>query len=247
MKDLAVFASDFHVSSRDPGSVETLRSFIDERVRGAGAFYVLGDLFDLWIGPAQLLDPGLAPALEALRGLAEDGTTVILLHGNRDFLLGRREGVRLGARVAGESLAADVQGKRFFLTHGDVFCSRDRPYQRMKRVLRSPVVRGLARALPSFAVLALAHRLRSRSEKAVAVKPPDVTSLHIPDVEALVREKAFDAVICGHVHRSDERELEGGARLVVLSEWTGGGGVYAVARDGLIERKAFPEGAVPKS
>jgi UDP-2,3-diacylglucosamine hydrolase len=247
MKDLAVFASDFHVSSRDPGSVEALRSFIDERVRGAGAFFVLGDLFDLWIGSAQLQDPGLAPALDALRGLAADGTAVTLLQGNRDFLLGRREGARLGVRVAGESLGVDVQGMRLFLTHGDVFCSRDRPYQRMKTVLRSPVVRGLARILPPFAVRALARRLRARSERAVSAKPPGVTSLHIPDVEALVREKGFDAVICGHVHQSDERGFAGGARLVVLSEWTGGSGIYAVARDGLIERRAFPEGAAPRS
>jgi UDP-2,3-diacylglucosamine hydrolase len=233
------------MNSRDPASVRAVETFIEEEVRGAEAFFILGDLFDLWIGPAQLDEPGLAPALDAIRSLARNGTAVTILQGNRDFLLGPREAADLGAAIPGESASVEVQGKRLLLVHGDVFCTRDRAYQRMKKVLRSRTVRTLAAILPAPAVRLLARRLRARSGKAVAAKQRSVTSLHIPDVESLVREKGYDAVICGHVHRSEERDLPGGARLIVLSEWTDGRGVFALARDGLIERRTHPGAGGP--
>jgi UDP-2,3-diacylglucosamine hydrolase len=239
MQGSAVFASDFHLSSRDPESVLTFRSFVEECVLGAGAFFILGDLFDTWIGPAQLKDPGLKPALTALRSLAQEGTRLTILQGNRDFLLGWREEAELEARIPGESMEVEIQGIRLFLAHGDMFCSRDRAYQRMKRVLRSPIVRVLAGILPPPAVMALARRLRSRSERAVSAKTAGETDLHVPDIESLVSARNYDAVICGHIHRTEERILTGGARLIVLSEWSKGRGGYALARDGTIALREF--------
>ena len=239
MQERAVFASDFHLSRDDPGGVAAFTAFLEERVRGAGAFFVLGDLFDLWVGPSQLGDPLLRPVFEALEGISAEGTAVRLLHGNRDFLLGRREAGAMGAPPPGESLEVTVQGMRLFLTHGDVFCTRDEPYQRMKRILRSPAVRILASLLPPAVLRFLGRGLRSHSRQVVAAKPGEMTAICIEAVESLVREKGCDVVVCGHVHRTWEEDLPGGGRLIVLSEWSKGHGTYAEARGGRIERVAF--------
>ncbi len=240
MKRRAVFASDFHLSGRNPSGVNTFCRFVEERVVEASDFYLLGDLFDLWIGPAQLKDPGLAPALDALRRLARGGTKIILFHGNRDFLFGGREAESLHASLAGENMEVTLNRERVFLTHGDLLCTRDRAYQKMKRILRSPVPRGAAGLLPDWLVRWLAGQLRTHSTKVVSAKPKEVTAIQIPDVEKLLRERGARTVVCGHVHNSFERDLPGGGRLIVVSEWRDGCGIYAETAEGRIRRVDFP-------
>jgi len=236
-----VFASDFHLSSADPGGIEIFVRFLEQRVRGARAFFALGDLFNLWIGPAQLDEPSLQPAFDALKALVAGGTQVTLLHGNRDFLLGHREAAAWGVSIPGESLEASMHGMHIFLTHGDLFCTADRAYQRMKTILRSRIVRGLVRMLPPGGVRHLAEGLRKQSRQAVQRKQRNETDIDPLAVDRLAGARGVDAVLCGHVHRAHETRLDGGARLFVLSEWYQGRGVYAVARDGTIELRSFPD------
>lgn len=236
---MIIFASDFHLTDAQPEGVETFLSFLENRVRGAEAFYVLGDLFNLWIGPAQLDTPGLKPVFAALEDLATDGIRVSLFHGNRDFLLGEREARFLKADIPGESLSVTLEGKRIFLTHGDIFCARDLAYQRMKKVIRSPLVRGLSRLLPGFATRYLAGALRRRSVDAVAAKRGSETSISLPDVDSFAVDKGYDVVICGHVHESNDVDLDSGARLLVLSEWRSGRGIYAESDGGRIILREF--------
>jgi len=236
---MIIFASDFHLTDARPDGIETFLAFLESRVRGAEAFYVLGDLFNLWIGPAQLATPGLEPVFAALRELAAQGTRVTLLHGNRDFLLGERESRSLGAEIPGESLPFTIDGKRLLLTHGDRFCTGDRAYQRMKKVIRSRPVRGLIRLIPTFAARLLARLLRWKSMRSVAAKDYSETSLCVDAVESLTRREDFDLVICGHVHQADTVDLDSGARLLVLSEWRSGSGFYAEADRGEFVLREF--------
>jgi UDP-2,3-diacylglucosamine hydrolase len=241
MKRRAVFASDFHLSGRNPSGVDTFCRFVGERVRAAADLYLLGDLFDLWIGPTQLEEAGLVPAFDALRRAARGGTKIHLFHGNRDFLLGEREAKSLQAALAGESLQVTIHGERAFLTHGDIFCTRDRAYQRMKKILRNPVFRGAAGFLPGRLIRRLAGGLRTHSTKVVSVKPKEVTAIQIPEVERILGARGACTAVCGHVHNSFERDLPGGGRLIVLSEWRDGRGTYAETRDGRIRRVDFPD------
>ncbi len=236
---MIIFASDFHLTDARPDGVETFLSFLESRVKGAEAFYVLGDLFNLWIGPAQLDSPGLEPVFSALKNLAAHGTRVSLFHGNRDFLLGKRESRALNADIPGESLSVTIGGKRAFLTHGDIFCTRDLAYQRMKKVIRSPLARGLIRLLPAFATRSLARVLRRKSMDAVASKKRLETSISLGDVDSLAVREGFDVVICGHVHEADRVDLDSGARLLVLSEWRSGSGIYAESDGGRIVLREF--------
>ncbi len=236
---MIIFASDFHLSEANPGGVATFLSFLENRVKGAESFYILGDLFNLWIGPAQLETPGLEPVFAALQKLAAEGTRIFIFHGNRDFLLGDRESSFLNADIPGESMRTTIEGKKAFLTHGDLFCTSDRAYQRMKKVIRSPLARGLSRLLPSFAIRVLARGLRRKSIDAVAAKGEWETTLCLEDVDAFAAGEGLDLVICGHVHKADDLALGCGARLVVLSEWRAGRGFYAVSEGGEVVLREF--------
>lgn len=225
-----VLCSDVHLSPDRPGVTETFVRFVRERVGGADRFCILGDFLDFWVGPAQLAVPGLDAAWDALAAAAAGGTEVVLFHGNRDFLLGRKEAARAGGRVTGEEEEQHLFGRRVLLLHGDSLCTLDVEYQKSKRLLRSWIPRFLSLALPRSAALALARRVRARSSRSVARKPRAEMDLVGDAVRARYAE-GIDAMVCGHVHVPGERtygEVDGRpARVHVLGDWNEEGGVYA--------------------
>lgn len=234
-----IFASDIHLSGNDPVRTETFCAFLEREARSASAFFVLGDLFDMWVGSSQLRDPGLEPAFAALRTLASGPTRVVILHGNRDFLLGSREARDLGVEIPGESFRTAIHGREFLLTHGDEFCTHDRAYQCLRRILRSSALRAITRWTPECVNMAVGRNLRTRSKKASSKKAQRVMSFNLEDIERRARAEGIDVVVCGHVHRQDDRPLAGGGRLVVLPDWGARTGTYAVAREGEIHFETF--------
>ena len=148
MKPEILFASDIHLSpTGDPGIVPVFTRFLDRCAKGAERLYILGDLFDYWTGKRQFDEEKLAPAIRAIRNVAEAGTSITLLPGNRDFLLSPSAARHLGAKMGGEVVEVEAQGLKLFLTHGDRFCTIDVRYKRMKKVLRNPAFLFLARQL----------------------------------------------------------------------------------------------------
>ncbi len=234
-----VLASDFHLRPDDPAGIEVFARFCREVVAGADRFYVLGDLFNFWVGRKNLLLPGLPPAFDALRGLADGGTDVIAFHGNRDFLLDEAFGERIGGRVVGEELEQELFGRRYLLLHGDSLCTNDVGYQRSKVWLRCGILHALSRVLPLWACLRIARALRSTSRRTTARKEPSVMDFTAAAVAARFAE-GFDALICGHIHRPGVREyrVNAGARPVyVMSDWHEGGVYCEVdARGARLER-----------
>jgi len=235
-----LFASDVHLSPSDPPSrVQVFCRFLAERAAKAEALYVLGDLFDYWTGSSMLKERGLQPLFEAMRTLTHGGTSIHLLPGNRDFLVGRYEAERMGARVTREeTLEVELDGIRLFLTHGDIFCTFDTAYQQMKRVLRNPITMSLIRLVPSPGRNALARFLRRHSTKAKRRKSTRETSLDIECVQNAIT-KGFNAVICGHVHHAQDQELPQGGRLITLSAWHESGGTYAELKGRQLSLKRF--------
>jgi UDP-2,3-diacylglucosamine hydrolase len=233
-----LFASDIHLSPSDKNGVaDAFRAFL-ETAGGARGLFLLGDLFDYWVGRSMLEAPSLMPVFEALRGLARDGTEITLLPGNRDFLLGDKEAGRLGARMGEEMEELQVGDERILLTHGDIFCTQDRNYQRMKRVLRNRLVVLLARSIPEWLVRSLAGRLRRHSSRVVGQKSARELSL---DRSALVPYflKGFTSIICGHIHSQVDEYVPEGGRLLTLSDWTESEGSYAEFADGALTLKTF--------
>jgi UDP-2,3-diacylglucosamine hydrolase len=188
----------------------------------APCLVIVGDLFDAWVGPAHESSPGARRVLAALSLLTAEGTSVVLLHGNRDFLMGESLERATGARVAPEGLEGVLEdGTRVALIHGDELCTRDRSYQRLRSVLRSALVRSLAPRVPLAVAGAIARRLRSASVQAVAYKPRAEKEMQEEACRLAARERSAAVVVCGHAHRARDEQLSDGPRWVVLDAFGG--------------------------
>lgn len=239
MKADILFASDIHLSpTGDEWVVPVFARFLERCAKEAKSLYILGDLFDYWAGRRQLDDARIAPVIRAMRNLAEAGVAITLLPGNRDFLMSRSQARRLGAVMEGEVVELEAQGLKLFLTHGDLFCTFDVRYQRMKKVLRNPAFLFLARLIPSSLALAAARRLRKHSSRVKRLKSAHETSLDKSYIQRIA-QKGFDAIICGHVHAAAVDDLEGGGRLITLADWNSEGGSYARLRNGDLSLQFF--------
>lgn len=182
---------------------------------------ILGDLFEYWIGRAQAESPGGRRALSALAERVRRGTAVDVIPGNRDFLLDARFESASGCAVRHGGLVGRGPGGRVLFLHGDELATRDVGYQRLRRLLRSPAVRGLARVLPRAVARACARRLRRASRRAVAGKDQDVIALQPEACRALARAHAADVVCCGHAHRFRDERLADGPRWLVVDAFGG--------------------------
>lgn len=191
--------------------------FLDEcRASGAPGLVILGDLFEYWFGPAQADSPGGQAVLDALAAATGAGLAIHLVPGNRDFLLGRSFSKRTGVQLHPRGFVAESSGRRWVIVHGDELCTLDHGYLRLRRVLRSPPVRGLAPRLPSAAGRAVARRLRRASRRALATKPKAEAEQQWSAVEELCGKHRAEGLICGHAHRfRDDRQTPDGQPL----EW----------------------------
>jgi UDP-2,3-diacylglucosamine hydrolase len=187
---------------------------------------ILGDLFDVWVGPAQERLPGASIVIDALRALAARGTRVHVVPGNRDFLLGRSFERCTGARIHADGCIAvwktpDGRERRCATVHGDLLCTRDRGYQNLRRVLRSRPLLWLAPRLPLPVGAFLARRLRRASVQALRYKLSDEKSMQASAARELARAARADVVICGHAHEARDSVLDEGARWLVLDAFGG--------------------------
>lgn len=224
--------ADLHLDLADPASVAPFLAFL-AGLRDCPQLVVLGDLFDVWVGPAQM-SAGEAPrVLGALAHLEKQGTKLYVVHGNRDFLLERRFAERVGASLLPDGFVGLLPGGgRMLCVHGDTLCTKDTGYQRLRSVLRSRSVLWLAPRLPFWFSRTVARRLRRASVRAIAAKLPDEKSIQRDAVAAAAREERASIVLCGHAHAFRD-ETVGETRWIVLDAFGGRCDVLQVAKAGL--------------
>ena len=228
----SVVVGDLHL---DPARAEDAADFVAWVGALEGpALVVVGDLFDAWVGRGHEDSPGGAAVIEAFRDATARGVAVHLLHGNRDFLLGESFERRSGARVHPDGMEVELgDGTHLLLVHGDELCTRDLAYQRLRRVLRSGPVIGLAERVPLALSQRVARRLRRASVAAVAAKPSAEKAMQEDAVRRLARERGAGIVLCGHAHRSRDERLSDGPRWIVLDAYGGRLDVARVGEQGL--------------
>lgn len=210
--------ADLHLPPDDDAEARRFAAQLAELPDSCEALVVLGDLVDAWAGPGSWREPGYQPLLEALSRLPERGIACWLLRGNRDVLMEPPDLAGFGGHLA-DSLLLELGSRRLLLSHGDEYCLRDRPYQRLRRSLRFRPLRWLLRALPYRLRRRLAQRMRGLSREAVARKPLDAMALvDQAVVSALARHGAEEALI-GHLHRAERRPLGPERALRVLPAW----------------------------
>jgi UDP-2,3-diacylglucosamine hydrolase len=216
-----LFIADLHLSAGHPGALARFLDFLAGRAATAETLYILGDLFDAWIGDDD--DSQVAERVRrGLAGLTAGGVALRLQHGNRDFLLGERFCAATGAALLPEATVVTVAGEPTLLMHGDLLCTDDTDYQRARAMLRNPafVADFLTKPLAERATLAAEYR--RRSGEATSLKADEIMDVNADTVARYLREHGARRLIHGHTHRQAIHALglEGiEATRWVLGEW----------------------------
>jgi UDP-2,3-diacylglucosamine hydrolase len=197
----ALFVSDLHLSPARANVASRFLRFLAEEARSASALYVLGDLFDRWLGDDAAEDAFNRRLLNALRSLADGGVPVRLMHGNRDFLFSGRAASAGGLELLADPSVHDLFGTRTLLMHGDLLCTDDVRYQRYRARVRRPGVIRAFLALPRAVRNAVGGGLRRVSETEKRAKAPVIMDVNVGAVEETLRRHGYPRLIHGHTHR----------------------------------------------
>ena len=217
-----LFISDLHLDAERPAITELFGRFIDEEARHSDALYILGDLFEAWVGDDDPSDTGAFVAGK-LRGLRGAGIPVYFMRGNRDFLLGDAYARRAGIEILNDPAVVMLHGKPALLMHGDTLCSDDVAYQQFRAQTRDPGWQRQFLAQPLDARLAFAQQARAASQahqsglKAQGAMDA-ITDVSPATVEATLARFGVDTLIHGHTHRPAVHAHVGGTRIV-LGDW----------------------------
>ena len=234
-----LFLSDLHLSPDRPAAVAAFHAFAAGPARTAAAVYILGDLFDWWVGDDQLREPFIAPIVGSLRALADAGVPLFVARGNRDFLLGADFEAASGATLLPEQLRLDLHGMPTLVSHGDELCTDDTEYQAYRARVRSPeAIRRLLR-LPYFVRRLMAAWLRRKSSSDKTLKPEYIMDVNATAVADAFRRHDAQRLIHGHTHRPNRHvhEVDGALReRWVMADWHDRGHYLAVDAQGVHER-----------
>ncbi len=228
--------SDTHLSASDPANLDRFGRFLAGPCAGARRVFLLGDLFDFWVSPSQARDPAFRPALDGLRRLVDSGVDVGFVEGNRDFAA--TPVLRaFGVTPLPDVVLVENDGHRTAITHGDLLCTRDTPYQALRRLVRTATFRHLLHRAPRSVAMGVGRSARAGSRLETRRKAYGDMALQPLAVASLLRICDADALVCGHVHWGQRFRVgvDGIDRdVVVLSAWDRRG-TYAVLDRGRLD------------
>ena len=195
---MILFISDLHLSPRSPGATALFLRFLADRARQAQALYILGDLFEAWIGDDDIDDPYHARIVIALRATADAGVQISLMHGNRDFLLGQKFADAAGLRLLADPYDLTLPEWSFVLSHGDALCLDDTAYQEFRTRVRTPEWQEKMLARPRFVRRLVARYFRWRSRNTARAVYADLNPSATDD---FLRDHGYVTFIHGHTHQ----------------------------------------------
>jgi UDP-2,3-diacylglucosamine hydrolase len=219
-----LFISDLHLDGTRPEITAQFLAFLEHEARRAEALYILGDLFEAWIGDDDP-DPDARRVIAGLRAVTNAGVRTFLIHGNRDFLIGRRFCRETGIELLADGTVIELYGRRVLLMHGDLLCIDDHAYQRLRRIVRNPVVQFVMRRLTLRQRQRLAERMRAGSKEHIAsmdVAAPAIMDVNQDEVRRTLARFGVDCIIHGHTHRPavHEMQIDGHKAVrIVLGDW----------------------------
>jgi UDP-2,3-diacylglucosamine hydrolase len=216
-----LFIADLHLSAVQPSRVALFQRFLAERAVRAESLYILGDLFDAYLGDDDRGFP-VGAVQQALRQLVASGTPVYFQHGNRDFLVGAGFVDRTGISLLGDYTVVERYGDRILLMHGDLLCTDDVHYQKVRRRVRSAEWKQAALSKPLLArrLYARWYRLRSFFDK--RGKSLEIMDVNDEEVIHVCDRFAVDTLVHGHTHRPADHRISSAGRVLqrlVLAEW----------------------------
>lgn len=224
------FISDLHLQASEPATVQGLQRYLD--ATRADAVFMLGDLFEVWVGDDALQEPGsFEAACAAMLREAARRRPLFFMQGNRDFLTGAQFDAQCGTTTLADPTVLDCDGQRLLLSHGDALCLDDVDYQRFRAMARSPGWQAAFLAQPLEQRRAQARGIRAQSEsrksetrkstsgKDETAAMPVYADLDASATRSWLRAARAQTLIHGHTHRPAEHDLGDGLQRIVLSDW----------------------------
>jgi UDP-2,3-diacylglucosamine hydrolase len=229
-----LFISDLHLDASRPAITAQFLNFLDREARAADALYILGDLFESWIGD-DAPDTDQAAAIGRMRSLTEGGVPCFVMHGNRDFLLGEQFCQQSGARLLADPVVVTLYGEKVLVMHGDALCTDDLAYQRLRATVRDEGWQRQFLALSVRQRRALAGAARDGSKAHMATAAYTITDVNADSVATVLRESGTSILLHGHTHRPAVHALTVDGRdctRIVLGDWYTQGSVLRWTRAG---------------
>ncbi|MTH44799.1 UDP-2,3-diacylglucosamine diphosphatase [Intestinirhabdus alba] len=236
-----LFIADLHLQTEEPAITAGFLRFLAGEARRADALYILGDLFEAWIGDDDP-NPLHREMAAAIKAVVDSGVPCFFLHGNRDFLLGKRFARESGMTLLPQEKVLELDGRRVLIMHGDTLCTDDAGYQAFRARVHQPWLQRLFLALPLVIRRRIAARMRAGSKAANGSKSLAMMDVNPQTVTAEMERHRVQWLIHGHTHRPAVHELTANgqpARRVVLGAWHSEGSVVRVTPDG-VELVHFP-------
>lgn len=236
-----LFIADLHLQTEEPAITAGFLRFLAGEACRADALYILGDLFEAWIGDDDP-NPLHQQIAHAIKALVDSGVPCYFIHGNRDFLLGKRFARESGMTLLPEEQRLELYGRPLLILHGDTLCIDDAGYQAFRAKVHTPWIQKVFLALPLFIRQKIAARMRADSKAANSHKSMEIMDVNPQAVVDVMEKYHVQWLIHGHTHRPDVHTLTANgepAYRVVLGAWhTEGSMVKVTAED--VELIHFP-------
>ncbi|MCH9693088.1 MAG: UDP-2,3-diacylglucosamine diphosphatase [Gammaproteobacteria bacterium] len=229
-----LFIADLHLEANRPEIGEQFLNFLANEARSAEALYILGDLFEAWLGDDDP-NPYYAGTKQSIRDFTDRGIPAYFMHGNRDFMIGEDFAAETGLQLLADPLVIDLYGQKVLLSHGDALCTDDEQYQQVRAMTRNPDWQAMMRAKSIQERIAFAIQARKDSMARGESLTDEIMDVNQVAVEALLRENGVDTMLHGHTHRPavHEFDLDGrSATRIVLGDWYEQGSLVRWDTDG---------------
>jgi UDP-2,3-diacylglucosamine hydrolase len=216
-----LFISDLHLDENSPEIGEQFLRFLEGEAADADALYILGDLFESWVGDDDP-NPHYAIMKSALRALVDSGVPVFFMHGNRDFMISDQFASETGVTLLSDPTPIELHGKKVLLSHGDALCIDDKQYQQVRLMTRNPDWQAMMRAKPLQERIAFAESARQQSKEYNDSVGEDIMDVNKDAVVGTFRTRGVDILLHGHTHRPaihDVQLEDRVAKRIVLGDW----------------------------
>lgn len=212
------FIADLHLSENRPHLLELFRQFMQEQAPEAEKLYILGDLFDFWIGDDEQSDL-ISEVQQLIRHLTEQGVPCYFQHGNRDFLIGKKFAKACGLTLLPTYQVIDLYGTPTLLCHGDTLCVDDVKYQKYRKKVHQNWRQWLFLHLPLKVRLKIAEKIRAKSRQDKQLKSTEIMDVNADFVQQMFAQFHVTQMIHGHTHRQKHHEIPPHFHRIVLGDW----------------------------
>lgn len=230
-----LFISDLHLSEQRPNIIKLFLEFLSTRASKSKALYILGDLFEYWIGDEVGSLPQTQPVIRALKQLTDSGVPVYVMHGNRDFLLGKDFEKMTGCQLIVDPSIVNLYGTDVLLMHGDTLCTDDTDYIKFRSMIRDPDWQADFLSKTIDERIAIANEYREMSKNAMGEKTSEIMDANQDAIAAEMNKHNVQILIHGHTHRPGKHEFKlagNPVTRIVLGDWYEQGSILVCDENG---------------